>query len=346
MQVYQMNDNNNRFEFYSSRLHFIEVTTDQFVNIEVSHYLRVFESHVYGVSLQYNRIKTDLIFPKPEDLQRVPGPQAGLDIYYYTLTWDKLKKIYEKLKAIINRLQQTSSSFPNQFISAFRHWKRRIDHLFLEFDIEIRNEYEHPSLESYSIGNIIVWGNIVMDGLGNIKAHVGKEKFAIIKKEHCDRMNQLRIDLFDLFIKHFSEKPLTQELLKSRAYIEDNIDSLLKELTVLDKVGKRDEFNELLHHLLMYEVFFMRESMPLTDKVRTKIYSVIWPNPKKAVKAKKSATAADTVLAIINRSKKGVSTATLAEKTGFDNKKITNIVFMLRKQGKVKSVGRGVYVKA
>jgi DNA-binding IscR family transcriptional regulator len=51
------------------------------------------------------------------------------------------------------------------------------------------------------------------------------------------------------------------------------------------------------------------------------------------------------VLAIINRSKEGVDSATLAEKTGFDKKKIANIVFKLRKLGKVKSVGRGVYVK-
>jgi hypothetical protein len=64
-----------------------------------------------------------------------------------------------------------------------------------------------------------------------------------------------------------------------------------------------------------------------------------------AKKTVKTATAADTVLAVINRTKKGVSTATLAEKTGFDNKKIANIVFKLRKLGKVKSVGRGVYVK-
>ena len=68
---------------------------------------------------------------------------------------------------------------------------------------------------------------------------------------------------------------------------------------------------------------------------------------KKAVKTKKQpATAADTVLAIINRSRKGVNSATLSDKTGFDKKKIANIVFKLRKQGKIKSVGRGVYTKA
>ncbi len=69
--------------------------------------------------------------------------------------------------------------------------------------------------------------------------------------------------------------------------------------------------------------------------------------PKKAVPKKaKPATAADTVLAIIKRSKKGVGTAALMEKTGYNQKKISNLVFKLRKQGKVKSVAKGVYVKA
>ena len=68
--------------------------------------------------------------------------------------------------------------------------------------------------------------------------------------------------------------------------------------------------------------------------------------PKKAVPEKaKPATAVDTVLAIIRRSKKGVGMAALMEKTGYNQKKIANLVFKLRKQGKIKSVDKGVYVK-
>ena len=68
--------------------------------------------------------------------------------------------------------------------------------------------------------------------------------------------------------------------------------------------------------------------------------------PKKAVRKKaKPFTAADTVLAIIKRYKKGVGNETLMEKTGYNQKKIANLVFKLRKQGKIKSVDRGVYVK-
>ncbi len=70
---------------------------------------------------------------------------------------------------------------------------------------------------------------------------------------------------------------------------------------------------------------------------------------KKVVKktaAKKPATAADTVFKVISRSKKGVSVATLSEKTGFAPNRIHDVVYKLKKQGKVKSVGRGVYLKA
>ena len=67
---------------------------------------------------------------------------------------------------------------------------------------------------------------------------------------------------------------------------------------------------------------------------------------KKTTAKKAPATAADTVLAEINRSRKGVDTATLTEKTEFGKKKIANIVFKLRKQGKIKSVSKGVYTKA
>lgn len=68
--------------------------------------------------------------------------------------------------------------------------------------------------------------------------------------------------------------------------------------------------------------------------------------PKKAVRKKaKPVTAADTVLAIIKRYKKGVGNEALMEKTGYNQKKIANLVFKLRKQSKIKSVDRGIYVK-
>jgi len=68
---------------------------------------------------------------------------------------------------------------------------------------------------------------------------------------------------------------------------------------------------------------------------------------KKAV-AKKPAkiSASGAVLAIVKRGRKGVDTATLEKKTGFEGRKIRDIIFRLRKQGKIKSERKGLYVKA
>ena len=70
--------------------------------------------------------------------------------------------------------------------------------------------------------------------------------------------------------------------------------------------------------------------------------------PKKKAPAPKAAkvTAADEVLKVINRAKKGVDTATLMKKTGFGNKKVANIIFKLKKQEKIKNPEKGLYVKA
>jgi hypothetical protein len=74
------------------------------------------------------------------------------------------------------------------------------------------------------------------------------------------------------------------------------------------------------------------------------------PAKEKAVKkapAKKKAvqvTATDQILKIIKRSKKGVDVPTLKTKTGFDDKKVRNIVFRAAKEGRIKKSGRGFYV--
>ncbi len=59
----------------------------------------------------------------------------------------------------------------------------------------------------------------------------------------------------------------------------------------------------------------------------------------------KSATDTDKLLEIIGRSKKGVHTTAIMQKTGYNQKKIANIIYRLRKQQKIKSVEKGVYTK-
>ena len=75
-------------------------------------------------------------------------------------------------------------------------------------------------------------------------------------------------------------------------------------------------------------------------KTKTKAKAAAKKAPVKA--AKKTDT--DKVLEIINRSKKGVDTATVMKKTGFDQKKVRNILFRTYKQGKITRAEKGIYV--
>ena len=68
---------------------------------------------------------------------------------------------------------------------------------------------------------------------------------------------------------------------------------------------------------------------------------------KKAIAKKPTKlSASETVLAMIKRSRKGVDKATLIKKIGFEDKKIRDIIYRLKKQGKIKTEGKGLYVKA
>jgi len=69
---------------------------------------------------------------------------------------------------------------------------------------------------------------------------------------------------------------------------------------------------------------------------------------KKATVGKKrlKMTATEQVLKVIKRSRKGVDVPTLKKKTGFGDKKVRNIIFRTSKEGKIKKIGRGIYVGA
>ncbi len=64
---------------------------------------------------------------------------------------------------------------------------------------------------------------------------------------------------------------------------------------------------------------------------------------KKQAKKTKPMTPTDQVLKIMKRFKKGVNVTTLRDKSGFNEKQISNIVHRASKSGKMKRVGRGLY---
>jgi len=92
-----------------------------------------------------------------------------------------------------------------------------------------------------------------------------------------------------------------------------------------------------------------------TEKMAKRLDRLAQVKPGKTPKAKavpkvkrkrKKVAAIDTILAFIKKSKKGIDSATLKNKTGFKDSNTRTAIYRLRKQGKIKSERRGFYVKA
>jgi hypothetical protein len=65
---------------------------------------------------------------------------------------------------------------------------------------------------------------------------------------------------------------------------------------------------------------------------------------RKAAPAGKGQTATAMVLGIIKKSRRGATTTEIRKGTGFDEKKIWNVINRLKSQRKIKSAQRGIYV--
>jgi hypothetical protein len=81
-------------------------------------------------------------------------------------------------------------------------------------------------------------------------------------------------------------------------------------------------------------------------KPKAKVKRKARPAKKRVTKKRApQVSASETVLRIIKRSAKGVDTATLRKKTGFQGRKVRDILYRLKKQRKIRSPRKGVYIK-
>ena len=63
-------------------------------------------------------------------------------------------------------------------------------------------------------------------------------------------------------------------------------------------------------------------------------------------KGKDGATAIDTVVGLVQKSKNGIEISAIKKKTGYTDKQISNLLYKAKKKGVIKSIGKGVYGKA
>ena len=87
--------------------------------------------------------------------------------------------------------------------------------------------------------------------------------------------------------------------------------------------------------------------MARLDRLENLIKQSTWSSENVGARVgrrKTALTAIDVVLDAIKRSKQGIGFAAIQAKTGFDEKKIRNIIFRLNKIGKIKRKSRGIYI--
>ena len=113
--------------------------------------------------------------------------------------------------------------------------------------------------------------------------------------------------------------------------------TITRDLTAISK-----ELTKLVNQIEKMAADLKKAEKPKAKSVKIKTKAK--PVTKKAPAKGGQKTDTDKVLAIINRSKKGVDTATLMKKTGFDQKKVRNMLNRTYKQGKITRVAKGIYV--
>jgi hypothetical protein len=116
--------------------------------------------------------------------------------------------------------------------------------------------------------------------------------------------------------------------------------TIIKDLHAISK-----ELTKLANQTEKVAAALEKAEKPKTKSVSTKTKAKTVITKKAPTKGGKK-TDTDKLLAIINRYMKGVDTATLMKKTGFDQKKVRNMLNRTYKQGKITRVEKGIYVGA
>jgi hypothetical protein len=129
---------------------------------------------------------------------------------------------------------------------------------------------------------------------------------------------------------------------------------MLKEENMVRKKGKSVSFDAMVKFFLQQygiptkkDVDKLMARMDRLEKL-IKASSPVSPRRRKPGTApsrtRPPVAAYESVLAVIKRSRKGTSFADIQAKTGFNEKKIRNIIFRLNKLKKIKRKSRGVYI--
>lgn len=124
---------------------------------------------------------------------------------------------------------------------------------------------------------------------------------------------------------------------------------------------KTNEIKENIHEARRSIATSIEQIFDSLDRIATGMKTLAQGAPSKAIKTKRSPTRKKVLIKdgvvqqikripstkiiydIILKSARGMDTTALMKATGFDQRKIHNVTFSLKNQGKIRTVGRGIY---
>lgn len=173
-----------------------------------------------------------------------------------------------------------------------------------------------------------------------IDSRLTRERFSIRRRREClscaERFTTYESTeerLLPVLIRKKSGMGATKTKLKTMlSFLSDTLNTLSGETeNLIEKVDKLDKA-------------YAAEEFKRKTVARTVLKKKAFVK-KPTVREKTPMSATDMVIKIIKQHKKGVGISKLKDKTGFDDKKVRSIVYRAKKQGKIKRVGKGIYVR-
>jgi hypothetical protein len=219
---------------------------------------------------------------------------------------------------------------------------------FVESNIQnILKDNERFLVESLDEKLLRELGNELWDAASKYNAHSATE---YVNPEHIESIAPIVKDIWLHFRKNTILSKMCNTLVEY--FFERNGDKKVR--TFLEEIGITkdvvlDELNEIAVPVLEKDVVSNYREKRIRARLEAYYFSERGKAParKSTPKKKPSKTSAtDSVLTVIKGSRRGVTTAQIKEKTGFSDTKIRSTIYRLKKQDKIKSKGRGVYIKA
>jgi hypothetical protein len=145
---------------------------------------------------------------------------------------------------------------------------------------------------------------------------------------------------------------LSQLWRKKLKEINDSVQKINESLQALSQAFEK--FGQVVEEFVKTQQGAPKARKAKPAKKKAEISTKVAKTRKAKPKAKKKAptakpakvTATAAVLDIIKGAEGGASVVFIKEKTGFNDKQVSNCVYRLKKQGVIKSTGRGVYTIA